>query len=67
MTDEIKEEIKRAIIHSNKDIDFADNEIEETYSRGWLGGNLEIVRILEKHYGKFINDDEIMKESEEEE
>ena len=65
MTDEIKEEIKRAIIQSNKDIDFADDDIEENYMRGWLGGNLEIVRILEKHYGKIIDDDEIMKESEE--
>lgn len=66
MTDEIKEEIKRIIIQSNKEIDFACNELEEMYSRGWLGGNLEIVRILEKHYGKIIDDDEIMKESEEE-
>ena len=67
MTDEIKEEIKRAIIQSNKDIDLTCNEIEGMYSRGWLGGNLEIVRILEKHYGKIIDDDEIMRESEEEE
>ncbi len=66
MTDEIKEEIKRTIIQSNKDIDSACNEYELDYNRGWLGGNLEIVRILEKHYGKII-DDEIMKESEEEE
>ena len=70
MTNEIKEEIKRAIIQSNKDIDFAcnkRNKKEETYNRGWLGGNLEIVRILEKHYGKIIDEVEIMKESEEEE
>lgn len=64
MNSEIKEEIKSTIIQSNKEIDFACNEIEEMYSRGWLGGNLEIVRILEKHYGKFIDDDEIIKESE---
>jgi hypothetical protein len=63
MNSEIKEEIKSTIIQSNKEIDFACNEIEEMYSRGWLGGNLEIVRILEKHYGKFIDDDEIISES----
>lgn len=63
MTDEIKEEIKNTIIQSNKDIDLSCNEIEEMYSRGWLGGNLEIVRILEKHYGKFIDDDEIIRKS----
>lgn len=67
MNSEIKEEIKRTIIQSNKEIDFACNEIDEMYSRGWLGGNLEIVRILEKHYGKIIDDDEIMRESEEKE
>lgn len=67
MTDEIKEEIKMAIIQSNKDIDSACNEYELDYNRGWLGGNLEIVRILEKHYGKIIDEVEIKKESEEEE
>lgn len=66
MTKELKEEIKMTLIQSNKDIDSACNEYELDYNRGWLGGNLEIVRILEKHYGKFIDDDEIMKEGEEE-
>ena len=61
--EELKEEIKQTLIQSNKDLI---NTLDE-YSRGWLGGNLEIVRILEKHYGKIIDDDEIMRESEEEE
>ena len=61
--EDIKAEIKRAIIQSNKDL----NDTGDNYDRGWLGGNLEIVRILEKHYGKIIDEDEIMKESEEEE
>lgn len=65
--EDIKAEIKRAIIQSNKDIELSHDWREETYNRGWLGGSLEIVRILEKHYGKIIDDDEIMKESEEEE
>ena len=36
---------------------------QEEYMRGYLGGQLSIVRILEKHFGKFIDDDEIYKES----
>lgn len=63
MTDEIKEEIKNTIIQSNKDIDLACNEEQDINYRAWLGGNLEIVRILEKHYGKIIDDDEIIRES----
>ena len=63
LTEELKEEIKQTLIQSNKDLSYA----LEDYDRGWLGGNLEIVRILEKHYGKIIDDDEIMRESEEEE
>lgn len=66
MTDEIKEEIINTVIQSNKDIDLAYSKEQEIYYRAWLGGNLEIVRILEKHYGKIIDDDEIMKESKEE-
>lgn len=63
MTNEIKEEIKNTIIQSNKDIDLAYSKEQEIYYRAWLGGNLEIVRILENHYGKIIDDDEIIRES----
>lgn len=66
MNNEIKEEIKREIIQANKEIDFSFDEKDEMYNRGWLGGSLAIVGILEKHYGKIIDDDEIIKESEEE-
>lgn len=61
------EEIKQSLIQSNKDIDMYEDSLEgrwnENYARGYLGGSLEIVRILEKYYGKLINDDEIMEES----
>lgn len=59
----IKEEIKSALECANKDIDLMPEQ--EEYMRGYLGGQLSIVRILEKHFGKFINDDEIYKENEE--
>lgn len=53
----IKEEIKFALECANKDIDLMPEQ--EEYMRGYLGGQLSIVGILEKHFGKFINDDEI--------
>jgi hypothetical protein len=59
----IKEEIKFALECANKDIDLMPEQGE--YMRGYLGGQLSIVGILEKHFGKFINDDEIYKESKE--
>lgn len=55
----IKEEIKFALECANKDIDLMPDQ--EEYMRGYLGGQLSIVGILEKHFGKFINDDEIYK------
>lgn len=60
LNDNVIEEIKQSLIYSNKDIDTYTMENDINYARGYLGGSLEIVRILEKHYGKFINDDEIM-------
>lgn len=64
LKEEVIEEIKQSLIQSNKDIDIYEDSLigrfNENYARGYLGGSLEIVRILEKHYGKFINDDEIM-------
>lgn len=51
----IKEEIKFALEDANKDIDLMPEQ--EEYMRGYLGGQLSIVRIIEKHFGKFINDE----------
>ena len=58
-----KEEIEFALECANKDIDLMPEQ--EEYMRGCLCGELAIVRILEKHFGKFINDDEIYKENKE--
>ena len=55
--DNIKEEIKVALEYANKDIDLMPEQ--EEYMRGYLGGQLSIVRILEKNFGKFIDDDDI--------
>ena len=55
----IKEEIKFALECANKDIDLMNKQ--EEYMRWYLGGQVSIVRILEKHFGKFINDDDIYK------
>ena len=63
LKEEVIEEIKQSLIQSNKDIDTIEDTFNENYARGYLGGSLEIVRILEKYYGKFINHDEIMEES----
>ena len=64
LNDNVIEEIKQSLIYSNKDIDTYNDERDRNYARGYLGGSLEIVRILEKYYGKFINDDEIMEGTE---
>lgn len=51
----IKEEINFALECSNKDIDLMPEH--EEYMRGYLGGQLSIVGILEKHFGKLIDDE----------
>ena len=60
LSDNVIKEIKQSLIYSNKDIDTYTRDADINYARAYLGGSLEIVRILEKHYGKFINDEEIM-------
>lgn len=67
LNENVIEAIKQSLIQSNKDIDMYEDSLEgrwnENYARGYLGGSLEIVRILEEYYGHFIDVDEIWRKS----
>ena len=71
--EKVRAEIKQAVIDANKEIDTYEQEYEDSdYPRGWLGGQFEIIDIFKRHFGKIIDEEEIMaeykgEESEEEE
>ena len=54
MNEQCLKTLRRVIKDNQKDIELSADPEELLYNTGWVNGQMQIIHILEKYYGKII-------------